>query len=715
MSHVSCGKHSATASLAECYFTLSASSFLNSECERGDDVYVDCTNSDTSAIDNAELDIALAQHDDANQQRIMEAKHREFDAQASSVPSSVVVVSLDTNATIVAASIASLVSQIKSVVTIASAASSTTYVKRDGNVSTLYTFGYFTVSFTAAASTPAPAAGSDTGGTTEAPVTVTADAIMTTFLACSSSALLAQHIYELRPASQASYGTIADSASLKFSLEVPSTREKFGTVPSDIGFGYLRSTASENSAFSNVCNVSTDNQNRYITASWVCGALGFTTIPSMLIPYFGDYNLGYMGMSQLQRVSSGYARVASPFFSKSNNCSNSDSYGIICGSGNFEAGTTDPPQQQFCVLTTIYQDGFTKFTTNVYRELLIPPYRIRKMSDDGGKLCFRFQAGYDFKDTSPTVDFTIVDLQYMLSSINTAGWLVLTGSQEVYEITITTVATMVQPPVQPVEVTLMTNLTTEVLIQEILSYFSSIATATLIFVDAVDIVLVSNETIFGTLPKKPAPTTAAPPTTTVAPTSIPTPPTPRPTRWNKKNRTMTHTAELTLTEEQTTSSELTLTENPKQNRSTTAAPTGAPTTAPDQETVNLVTLRFMFAAPAFTLVSLVDNKTFLAWSVFTYGAPQVITPAPPPPDQAPLITGLVFAGLILVALIVVAAVVVKKFYYTRTPKRWDDDYVMMNTQVLTIPLNTIEMETPVRRSTRAKEVDTADRDTADLF
>eukprot|EP00300_Choanocystis_sp_HF-7_P037305 c53387_g1_i1.p1 GENE.c53387_g1_i1~~c53387_g1_i1.p1 ORF type:complete len:341 (+),score=34.82 c53387_g1_i1:224-1246(+) len=338
-----------------------------------------------------------------------------------------------------------------------------------------------------------------------------------------------------------------------------------------------------------------------------------------------------------------------------------------------------------------------------------------KISDSDGKICFRFQYGYDFKDSSPTVDFTIVDLQYMLTSINTAGWLMLTGSAEVYEITIATVKTMGQQPVQPVIVSFMTNLTATALMQQIVAYFASVAPTSLLWVDAADIVLEYNETIPGSLPQKPAPTTAAPPTTTAAPTTMPTPAPPAPTRKNKKNKTMTHTEELTLTEEQTATSELTLTVNPKVNQSTTAAPTSVPTSAPATDTVNIIALRFMFIAPAMEAKNLVDNKTLLPWSVFSYGSPQYITPAPPPPDQAPLITGLVFAGLIVLTLLVVSAIFVKRLYYTRTPKRWDDDYVMMNTQVLTIPLNTIEMETPVRRHTKQKEVNTSDRDTADLF
>lgn len=725
MSHVSCGNRGSSVpdSLAECYFTLSLSTFLNGDCDRGDDVYLDCSNAGAATVDEAaELDDALAQNEDRSQQNDQKQSardRRQFDEQDTStitVPSSVIVVSLDTNASIVKSVIASIIAYDASLVTVESQSASTSMVKQVGNGSVTYSFGYFKVSFKDPTNTPAPAAaGSDTGGTTLPPSTATADTLMLAFIGSSSAKLKEKHIYELRPSSKDSYGTISDNPNLIFQLEAPSEKERFGAANGQ-SFGYLRATTDGNAVGASVCNVSSDNKNRFITASWICGFLNQNTIPSLLIPHFGEYNLGYMGIAELKRVANGYTRQVSTFYSKSNLCSNTDGYGIICGAGNFELpGEDAPPQQVFCVLTTVYStNAFDTLKRNAYRELMIAPYRILKISDDSGKLCFRIQFGYAFKDNTTTLGFSLIDIQNIIASMNTEGWKMLTGSNEVYEISVSNAAVaIVEQAIQPVVVTFMTNLTAAELIQEILDYFDGIAGATLMFVDREDIILESNETIPGSLPQEPKPTTTVAPTTTAGPTNSPVPPAPPPTRLNRKNKTQTITAELTLTVEQTATLEMTPTDAEK-NVSTPAPPTVAPTDAPVEETVNIIALRFMFATPAFEAVSLVENKTLLPWSVFTYGAPQLITPPPPPPDHTPLITGLVFAGLIVLILLVVAAVFVKKLYYTRTPKRWDDDYVMMNTQVLTIPLNTIEMETPVRRQT-AKAADTGDRDTADLF
>jgi hypothetical protein len=73
------------------------------------------------------------------------------------------------------------------------------------------------------------------------------------------------------------------------------------------------------------------------------------------------------------------------------------------------------------------------------------------------------------------------------------------------------------------------------------------------------------------------------------------------------------------------------------------------------------------------------------------------TPQPPPPpyNSVPAAVGSVVAVVGLGVIVLIAALLLKKKYFTSTPKRFDVDYVMMNTQLLTIPLHQLQNEFPL--------------------
>ncbi len=92
-----------------------------------------------------------------------------------------------------------------------------------------------------------------------------------------------------------------------------------------------------------------------------------------------------------------------------------------------------------------------------------------------------------------------------------------------------------------------------------------------------------------------------------------------------------------------------------------------------------------------------------------FGAPQKWYPPPPPPpfDPTGVILGIVF-GLLLVAAIAGVACWLRKRYPAESARRWDDDYVMMNTNVLTIPLNALPHRT--RKDTKKHKTGYDDED-----
>ena len=57
-----------------------------------------------------------------------------------------------------------------------------------------------------------------------------------------------------------------------------------------------------------------------------------------------------------------------------------------------------------------------------------------------------------------------------------------------------------------------------------------------------------------------------------------------------------------------------------------------------------------------------------------------------PPDLVPVLASTLTILALLIVGAILAALIIRRVFYTRTTKRWDDDYVMMNTKVLTVPL-----------------------------
>ena len=93
----------------------------------------------------------------------------------------------------------------------------------------------------------------------------------------------------------------------------------------------------------------------------------------------------------------------------------------------------------------------------------------------------------------------------------------------------------------------------------------------------------------------------------------------------------------------------------------------------------------------------IDSTSSLSPTIFA-AAPWNPPPPPPPYDPTALILG-IFGVLVLAAICCGIAWWLRRKYPAESTRRWDDDYVMMNTNVLTIPLN----ELPHQESKKKKK------------
>lgn len=688
MSNVDCASQPTASSLDECFHTLFLSSVLQKECTRSDDVYLRC---------GEEVNAAAAVRDDM-EDAVQHDSHKKIARQLDvlsleGIPSFVVVVTSATTTSELSLCISG----------VAETTPRLSILHNDSQ------FVYTNVSFDST-TTGGGTAGSDTGDETAAPGTVTPGSqFMAKFLSATSYNLFSQcRIIELRTDAEQEYGSLTAASggalkSTKFSLGALSLGDFLGNG-SFTHTGYVFATVAANSNLGgSICNVPATLAQRVTAASHVCYHMGQpNTVPSLLIPNFGS---GFGRMIQLSEVyleGNSFGSNVSTYYNKINNCNAGQTVGVICGAGEFAAAGYNS-YFSFCADTSL---SFQAFRQQLYQKYLIAPYRVVQVSSNPGTLCFRAQYGYAFKDNTSNEDFDVFDMQFIFASMNANAWGGL-GFRSAPTMTPYSLPPYI--PVLPVVMSLHSycNITGAMIRDRLIAE---------LHLDPEDVVVLRDNA------------------SCVIPTPAPPPTKPR----NRKNKTRSKSLLVTethwITKTATVSQTLAVTptyaeEQPPSTAQPTSPPHSSsggsdesPTDAPPDVSTpapppavklctsnyRMVTIQVMFQAPgeqAYQWISSNSEKVY-ANLVCSDGSPlQYITPPPPPPDMRPLIAGLAMASLVFLVLAIAAIIVIKRVYYTRTSKRWDDDYVMMNMQVLTVPLATVEMETPKRRNvSKSKKV-----------